>query len=147
MANLADVIEEFILDRLEQERDDVVVLRRNELADELACAPSQISYVLTTRFTINRGFMVESRRGSGGFVRIARIPIEAIVYEDAAYQVSMNTNKEAWRTIIGRLQGNSLITSREAALLIEFFKIAEHRFDAQECGSLLRSLLLTLAKS
>ena len=49
------------------------MLRRNELADELNCAPSQISYVLSTRFSNDKGFLVESRRGSGGFVRIVRL--------------------------------------------------------------------------
>ena len=49
----------------------------NELADRLSCAPSQISYVLSTRFTPEKGYLVESRRGSGGFIRIVRIlPVE-----------------------------------------------------------------------
>jgi transcriptional regulator CtsR len=68
-----------------------------------------------------------------------------ILYEDAASQASKNTSKDAWRKIIGRLQNNALITSREAALLIEFFHIIERRFDDEECGVILKSLLLTLA--
>ena len=52
-------------------------MQRNELADRLSCAPSQISYVLSTRFTPEKGYLVESRRGSGGFIRIVRIlPVE-----------------------------------------------------------------------
>ncbi|WP_273062200.1 CtsR family transcriptional regulator [Colibacter massiliensis] len=73
MSILADKIEKFILHKLLAEEEENIVLRRNELADELDCAPSQISYVLSTRFSNDKGFIVESRRGSGGFVRIVRI--------------------------------------------------------------------------
>ena len=69
MKNLADAIESFIIGELLREHEDTVLVQRNELAERLSCAPSQISYVLSTRFTPERGFMVESRRGSGGFVR------------------------------------------------------------------------------
>ncbi|MBQ0067517.1 MAG: CtsR family transcriptional regulator [Phascolarctobacterium sp.] len=70
MRNVADSIENFILEELMREAEALV--QRNVLAQELNCAPSQISYVLSTRFTPERGFLVESRRGSGGFVRIVR---------------------------------------------------------------------------
>ena len=73
MSVLADKIEQFILHKLLEEDNSDIVLRRNELADELQCAPSQISYVLSTRFSNDRGYLVESRRGSGGFVRIIKL--------------------------------------------------------------------------
>ena len=73
MSILADKIEQFILHKLLEEEEENIVLRRSELADELNCAPSQISYVLSTRFSNDKGFLVESRRGSGGFVRIVRL--------------------------------------------------------------------------
>jgi transcriptional regulator CtsR len=73
MRNLADAIENFIIGELLRDHEDELMVRRNELAERLSCAPSQISYVLSTRFTPERGFLVESRRGSGGFVRIARV--------------------------------------------------------------------------
>ena len=58
MRNLADAIENFIIRQLLEDREDAVLVQRNELADKLSCAPSQISYVLSTRFTPERGFMV-----------------------------------------------------------------------------------------
>ena len=73
MRVLADKIEQFILHKLLEEDNSDIVLRRNELADELQCAPSQISYVLSTRFSNEKGYLVESRRGSGGFVRIIKL--------------------------------------------------------------------------
>ena len=68
MSMIADKIEKFILDRMREEQEKLI-LKRNELADELDCAPSQISYVLSTRFSNERGFDVESRRGLGGYIR------------------------------------------------------------------------------
>ena len=59
MKNLADAIESFIIGELLREHEDTVLVQRNELAERLSCAPSQISYVLSTRFTPERGFMVE----------------------------------------------------------------------------------------
>ena len=73
MKNLADDIENFIVRQLLLDEEDQIFVQRNELADRLSCAPSQISYVLSTRFTPERGYIVESRRGSGGFVRIVRL--------------------------------------------------------------------------
>ena len=73
MSVLADKIEQFILHKLLEEDNSDILLRRNELADELQCAPSQISYVLSTRFSNDKGYLVESRRGSGGFVRIIKL--------------------------------------------------------------------------
>ena len=69
MSVIADKIEKFILNKLTEEQEKLI-LKRNELADELDCAPSQISYVLSTRFSNERGFDVESRRGLGGYIRI-----------------------------------------------------------------------------
>ena len=71
MATVSDIIEEFILSTLED--SDEIDLSRNELAEYFGCAPSQINYVLSTRFNFDRGFVVESRRGGGGFIRLERI--------------------------------------------------------------------------
>ena len=72
MSMIADKIEKFILDRMREEQEKLI-LKRNELVDELDCAPSQISYVLSTRFSNERGFDVESRRGLGGYIRITKL--------------------------------------------------------------------------
>lgn len=73
--NLTQQIERYLLDMLMESNDRSLEIRRIELAQELGCAPSQITYVLGTRFTNGRGFSVESRRGNGGFVRISRINV------------------------------------------------------------------------
>ena len=69
---ISDEIAAYILHRLEQAEDGTAELQRNLLAEELGCVPSQISYVITSRFTPERGYMIESRRGGGGHIRIVR---------------------------------------------------------------------------
>ncbi len=69
--SISDVIEEFIMSSLDD--DDFIELSRNDLAKFFACVPSQINYVLNTRFTVNRGFVIESQRGGGGYIKIVRV--------------------------------------------------------------------------
>lgn len=145
MNNLADMIEQWILRQISHEQDEIIILRRNEMAEELACAPSQISYVLSTRFTLERGFIVESRRGSGGFVRIARIPVQNLVYQEAAGQIDNSVSLADIKVIVSRLKNHNLMTSREAALICKCFAILYERLEPQERVPLLQSLLMTLA--
>ena len=71
MANISDTIEQFIIATMGD--SDSVDISRNSLADYFSCAPSQINYVLETRFTVDRGFFKESKRGGSGFIKISRI--------------------------------------------------------------------------
>ena len=69
---ISDIVASYIQNMLD-ESDGNAEIRRNELADSIGCVPSQINYVLTSRFTPEQGYIVESRRGGGGFIRITRI--------------------------------------------------------------------------
>lgn len=71
MANISDIIEKFILDAMQQEQ--TLQISRNELANFFSCAPSQINYVLATRFSNERGYDVSSQRGGGGYIKLTRI--------------------------------------------------------------------------
>lgn len=68
---LTDLVAQFIRSALESDRS--IELRRGELAERFGCAPSQINYVLSTRFSPEQGYIVESRRGGGGYIRIRRV--------------------------------------------------------------------------
>ncbi len=71
MPNVSDIIENFILSTMGNSED--INLSRNELADFFNCAPSQINYVLNTRFNLNRGYIIQSQRGGGGFIKIVKL--------------------------------------------------------------------------
>ncbi|MDD6394913.1 MAG: CtsR family transcriptional regulator [Acutalibacteraceae bacterium] len=71
---MSEQVARYILDMLDS-RDGTAEIRRNELADQMGCVPSQINYVITSRFTPEQGYMVESRRGGGGYIRITRVQV------------------------------------------------------------------------
>lgn len=107
MRNLADAIENFIVRQLLEDSEETVLVQRNELADKLSCAPSQISYVISTRFTPEKGYLVESRRGSGGFVRIVRVTPPQKEPE----------RRETAQSLLEHWAQRGVITAREYALL------------------------------
>lgn len=74
MARLSDIIEVFIKQLIE-DTDGTIEIQRNELAGKFNCVPSQINYVIDTRFTTEKGYYVESRRGGGGHISIRRVNI------------------------------------------------------------------------
>ena len=69
---MSDLVAQYILNMLEAQ-DGSAEIQRNELAGSLGCVPSQINYVITSRFTPEQGYIVESRRGGGGYIRISRV--------------------------------------------------------------------------
>ena len=145
MGNLADTIEKFILQRLSGRQDNTIVVNRKDLAVELDCAPSQISYVVSTRFTGTRGFVVESRRGSGGFIRIARASMVNDVFDNALSRIVADHTADDIDTLIEELRGNGLMTQREAAMLMQFVQLMQERLAPEERLSSLRAIFATLS--
>lgn len=74
---LSNIIEDFINDMLREAEAGEIELRRKELADRFSCVPSQINYVISTRFSPEKGYLVESRRGGGGYIRISRVSYDS----------------------------------------------------------------------
>ena len=149
--NLSDAIEEYILARLSEQSSGVVELKRTELADKIDCAPSQISYVLSTRFTHERGFVVESRRGLGGYIRITILndaDIRDLIYRDMLSKINENTDLEYIRSMVDYLLKQKMVTRREAILLTQtIITIYESdKIDATERVRLMRSIFTTLSK-
>jgi transcriptional regulator CtsR len=75
MRNISDIIEQYLKNILHGSPDGSVEIGRNELAEQFQCVPSQINYVISTRFSLEKGYIVESKRGGGGYVRIRKIEI------------------------------------------------------------------------
>ena len=146
MSNIADMIESYILRQLASRQDGQVELRRTEIADEISCAPSQISYVLSTRFTQDKGFVVESRRGLGGFIRIVQVPLRDLVYQDMLSKINEETDMETVQSMVRYLAQHGMVETREAALLMQMVTGLFHSetLAAKERVQMLKTMILTL---
>ncbi|MDE6362266.1 MAG: CtsR family transcriptional regulator [Clostridia bacterium] len=117
MANVSDEIEQFILSIFS---DDSLRLSRNDLAHYFSVAPSQINYVLSTRFNLDKGYVIESKRGGGGFITIVRISedkedtLSAILQEiDGIEALSFNRAN----CFLQRLERDEIITKQESDII------------------------------
>ena len=146
MSNIADMIESYILRQLATRQDGQVELRRTDIADEISCAPSQISYVLSTRFTQDKGFVVESRRGLGGFIRIVQVPLRDLVYRDMLSKLNEDTDMETVQSMVRYLAQHGMVETREAALLMQMVTGLFHSetLAAKERVQMLKTMMLTL---
>ncbi len=112
---MSDRIESFILQLLADE-DDWIELKRNELASAFDCVPSQINYVLATRFNQSNGYVTESRRGGGGYLRIRRISTGSDLYSFiAGVEDSIDAGGAA--ALLTTLLQLGLVTERDAAII------------------------------
>lgn len=113
---ISDVIEEFIMSSLDD--DDFIELSRNDLAKFFSCVPSQINYVLNTRFTLNRGFVVESQRGGGGYIKLMRVQDNNNNFLKNALEICNNpVNVIQCQQLIKNMQEKNLITAKEAEII------------------------------
>jgi transcriptional regulator CtsR len=116
---LSDAIEQFIKTMLTQTEQEIE-LKRNELAEYFNCAPSQINYVLATRFTPDHGYIIESRRGGGGYIRIFRMEQDTseqlmyLLHERVGESISALESSH----LITQLQERALLSEGEAAIML-----------------------------
>lgn len=117
MANISNVIEQFLL-RLLGDGDNVSI-SRNELADYFSCAPSQINYVLMTRFTPARGYVIESRRGGGGYINVTRLSDNRnkLLEELAEMPVNGGMTHHTVTQVLCRLTDSGIMDKNAADLL------------------------------
>ena len=115
---ISDNIERFIREMLAE--DESIELKRNELANYFKCVPSQINYVISTRFTTERGFSVESRRGGGGYIKITKVGSKSgnAVIMHVLNSVGESLDVLTMEAIVKNLYGGEYITEREAKIIL-----------------------------
>ena len=146
MSNIADMIESYILRQLATAGEGKVELRRTDIADAISCAPSQISYVLSTRFTQDKGFVVESRRGLGGYIRIVQVPMKGLVFQRMLDDIDEDTDEKTVQGMIKYLHEHDMVSTREGALLMQVVGEAFNSvtLSDKERVRLLKVMVLTL---
>jgi Transcriptional repressor of class III stress genes len=118
MARMSDIIEAFIK-QLMNDTDGAVEIQRNELANHFKCVPSQINYVIDTRFTTDRGYYVESRRGGGGHIKIRRVNINrpGNYLMHIVSSMGMSISQQSAEVFINNFVDYDVISLREGFIL------------------------------
>lgn len=149
---ISELLAQYILKELE-ESDGTAEIQRNELAESFGCVPSQINYVLTSRFTPERGYIVESRRGGGGCIRITRIRMDrtpALMH--AIHSVGNAIDLRSARAIICNLAVPGYLSTEASELMLAVISeralmncVSQDRPGVR--AELMKKMLITLLRS
>lgn len=148
MANISDIIEKFLLDALSH--DDSMDISRNELANYFNVAPSQINYVLSTRFTTDRGFEVVSQRGGSGYIRLIKLDfsnddyIKDLISNRLKNPIDYNSAKQ----VLLNLQDNNIISESEYDIILTMIsqKALSNPFNIEDKlrSQIMKTLMISL---
>jgi len=118
--NISDIIEQYLKTVLDDSGREIVEIKRSEIADKFQCVPSQINYVINTRFTIERGYVVESKRGGGGYIRIIKVQAnnQAHLLDQIIHLIGQRLPQASAEDIVSRLVSEEVISPREAKLML-----------------------------
>ena len=115
---MSDIITKAIIELLDESEENTTLIQRNEFAEMMGCVPSQINYVLSSRFTPEQGYTIESYRGGGGYIRIKRVKInQSAALMHIVNSIGNSIDQMASRIVIENTLRASLI-SHEAATAI-----------------------------
>lgn len=159
MSSLTQVIEDYIFTLFDDSDKKEIILRRKELAEKFGCVPSQINYVLRSRFSPEQGFLIQSQRGGHGFIRIMQLSFGDCdeFAEHLEELVGSALSEQDARRLLVSLQERELITPRER-LLVEvslrnqeeqgrvLFDLPSYKRDTMR-ANLLKKILVSLAMS
>lgn len=116
--NMSDMIEEYLKNALKDEGR--IEIQRNEIAELFNCVPSQINYVINTRFTVQHGYSVESKRGGGGYIRIIKVQVnnESDFLNDMGQIIGNHMSEKEGQVVIETLYEHDMLTYREAQMML-----------------------------
>ncbi|MCH5304241.1 MAG: CtsR family transcriptional regulator [Ruminococcus sp.] len=149
---ISDLVAQHILAMLEEQNGNAEI-RRNELANYLGCVPSQINYVITSRFTPEQGYIVESRRGGGGYIRITRVKMDkSTAVMHIVNSIGETLDKATAEIMIKNMYNQSIIdlpTARllNSALSERVFKEIPHDIRDILRSRIFKNMLLTIIRS
>lgn len=139
---LSDMIAGMIQQMINEAENGIAEIQRNELASRLGCVPSQINYVITSRFTPEQGYIVESRRGGGGFIRITRVKFDRNqMLMHIINCVGGRLDSETARIFLSNLEESGLISSEAAYLMHAALSEKSYREIPQEMRDSLRAAI------
>ena len=150
MRNISDVIEQYLKKVLKESQANSIEIKRQDIAQRFECVPSQINYVINTRFTVEKGYLVESKRGGGGYIRIRRV----VLHEKQDILSSLmevlreqsRLTEQLVENILIRLVEEQMLQEREAQLVYHLLSDEALGFQIEDRYLIRRQQLLTLMK-
>jgi transcriptional regulator CtsR len=150
MRNISDVIEQYLKQVLKESQANAIEIKRQDIAQRFECAPSQINYVINTRFTVEKGYLVESKRGGGGYIRIRRV----ILHEKQDVLSSLmdvihehpRLNEQLVENVLIRLVEEQMMQEQEAQLIYHLLSDETLNLQVDDRSYIRRQQLLALMK-
>ncbi len=149
MRNISDIIENYLKRVLELSESEIVEIKRSEVADKFQCVPSQINYVINTRFTMERGYMVESKRGGGGYIRISKVRLhtQAHLLDQLKVLIGQKISQNRAEDVVLRLLEEDIISEREAKIILNMIDRSVLYIDLPERDELRARMLMALLRT
>ncbi len=146
---MSDLVAEYIVRMLDESGGNAEI-KRNELANLLGCVPSQISYVITSRFTPEQGYIVESRRGGGGYIKITRVTTDRrIAIMHIVNSIGDSISSSTADIILRNMLSQDMISGYDLALISSamsdklYTGVTKEQRDMLR-ASLMKNMLMTL---
>ncbi|ANZ57914.1 CtsR family transcriptional regulator [Fructilactobacillus lindneri] len=117
--SMSDTIEEYLKQMLVSSDEEEVEIRRSDIAEHFDVVPSQINYVIKTRFALQDGYIVQSKRGGGGYIRIEKINLmeDSDVFDRLINSISDRISQKEEEDILHTLFNNDLLSDREVNMV------------------------------
>ncbi|MDF2947669.1 MAG: Transcriptional regulator CtsR [Bacillales bacterium] len=149
MRNITEIIEEYLKEIINQSYGNTIEIKRSEIADRFQCVPSQINYVINTRFTFERGYIVESKRGGGGYIRIIKTKENdrSLLIDEIVSQIGNMIPQVNAKNIIIRLYEEEYISITESKIMLSAMDRSTLQFDIPQRDILRARLLKAMLKS
>lgn len=143
---LSDAIADMILNMFDDNKSTIQI-QRNDLAQQLGCVPSQINYVITSRFTPEQGYRIESRRGGGGYIMITRAATKENALMSLVNSIGNSIDEKSAKANIYNLHYQGLLSDKAGRIMMSVvsdnnFKGVETEIKNQIRASLLKQMLL-----
>ena len=136
---MSDLVAQYILEMLEEQGGNAEI-QRNELAGNLGCVPSQINYVITSRFTPEQGYIVESRRGGGGYIKITRATYDRnSIKMHLINSIGQSINENTCRAHLKNLYESDFIDEKTTKIFLSALTGNAYRDIPREYGDILRA--------
>ena len=141
--NISDIIEQYLKELLAN--DQQIEIKRSEIAHRFDVVPSQINYVIKTRFNMKNGYLVESKRGGGGYIRIVKVDLlnDEDAFSELLTLIGDSIDATTALQVIQSLYQDGVITRREANLVLAAIDNETLAFNDKELANQLRARILS----